>query len=372
MYAPMADRTQVIDGGAVSLGRLGRYELLSRLGAGGMAEVFKALDRAPGASADPLVLKTILPHLADDEEFRSMFINEARLSARFDHPNVVKVLDLGRIEGTLFIAMELVDGCDLSRLLRHLENAKRTLPLFDTIQVTVGALKGLHYAHTCPGSDGKPMGIVHRDVSPGNVLLSRSGVAKITDFGIAKATEGMSERTNAGTLKGKLRYMAPEQLTRAPLDARTDVYAVGMMLHLMLAGQHLFEGFDDLEIIDAIRAGGFLPPSTFNAAVPPELDAICEKATMADPRNRYQSAAEFATALERYANARMSLRTNTLPREIAVLVPAASTEEKSHSGAEKSKSKSKSQSSLRQLAPEMDKALADIAASMPELPGPKR
>lgn len=364
----MADETRVIDSRApMTLGRLGRYELLARVGAGGMAEVFRAIDLAPGASPEPLVIKTILPHLAADPEFQTMFINEARLTARFDHPNVVKVRDLGRIDGALFLAMELVDGCDLSRMLRHLETQQRTLPLFDTLQVTVGVLRGLHYAHTFAGPDGKSLGIVHRDVSPGNVLLTRAGVAKITDFGIAHATDATNDKTSAGTLKGKLRYMPPEQLLHGPMDARTDVFAVGMMLHLMLAGQHLFEGFGDMEIVDAIRSGGFLPPSAFNLTVPPELDAITEKATLPDPNKRFQSAAEFATALERFANARMSLRTNTLPKEIAAIVPAASTDEKSRSG-----SQSKSHSSLRQLAPEMDKALADIAAALPDLPGPKR
>lgn len=363
----MDDRTKVIASGALPPRRCGRYELVSRLGAGGMAEVFVAIDRAPGADTRPIVVKTILPHLSSDPEFQRMFMAEAKLTARFDHPNLVRVLDLGRIDGTLFLAMELVDGCDLSRLLRKLDGEERTLPLFDALQLTVGVLRGLHHAHTFPGANGEPLGVVHRDVSPANVLITRGGIAKVTDFGIAKVEQEAAERTQAGVLKGKLRYMAPEQLVRGPLDARTDVYAVGMVLYMMLAGRHVYEGFGDLELIDAIRSGGFLVPSTYNVAVPPELDQICEKACAFDPRKRFQSAEEFAKVLERYASSRLSLRTNTLAQEIASLAPAVSGEPR-----EESRSNSKSSSSLHQLAPEMATALAEIAKAFPELPKPRK
>lgn len=358
------DATKVLSPGPR---RLGRYELVSKLGAGGMAEVYVAIDRAPGADTRPIVVKTILPHLSADPEFQQMFMAEAKLTARFDHPNLVRVLDLGRIEGTLFLAMELVDGCDLSRLLRKLEGEDRTLPLFDAIQLTVGALHGLHHAHTFPGANGEPLGVVHRDISPANVLLTRSGQAKITDFGIAKVEQEAAERTQAGVLKGKLRYMAPEQLVRGRLDARTDVYAVGMVLYMMLAGRHVYEGFGDIELIDAIRSGGFLIPSTYNPAVPPDLDRICEKACAFDPRLRFQSAEEFAQVLERYASSRLSLRTNTLAQEIVSLAPTAPGEAR-----EDSRSDSKSSSSLHALAPEMAQALAEIAKAFPELPKPKK
>src|SRR5436305_718725 len=257
------------------LGRFGRYELVERIGVGGMAEVYRALDRAPGAGNASVVIKTMLPHLAADAEIQRMFMAEAQIGTQFRHPNVVRVLDLGRVEGVFYLAMEHVDGCDLSRLTRRLEQQKRLLPVYDAVRIVPGVLRGLHYAHTLAGPDGVPLGLVHRDVTPGNILLSRGGEVKITDFGIAKAERNAAEKTQAGTMKGKLRYMPPEQiLGREDLDGRADVYAAGLVLHLLLSGTHPFEGMGEMEIIDAVRAGGILPPSTFNVAVPAALDAI--------------------------------------------------------------------------------------------------
>ena len=348
------------------LGRFGRYELIERIGVGGMAEVYRAVDRSPGASNGSVVVKTMLPHLAADAEIQRMFMAEAQLGTQFRHPNVVRVLDLGRVEGVFFLAMEHVDGCDLSRLTRRLEQQKRLLPVYDAVRIVICVLRGLHYAHTLAGTDGAPLALVHRDVTPGNILIARNGDVKLTDFGIAKAERNADEKTQAGTMKGKLRYMPPEQiLGREDLDGRADVYAAGLVLHLLLSGTHPFEGLGEMEIIDAVRAGGILPPSTFNVSVPVALDKIVDKATQAEPDARYASAAAFADALELYAAGRMSLRTSTLAQEIDAIAPASPGPPSASEPGSVSKSKSLT---LKELAPELGDIAKGIADNLPPIP----
>lgn len=282
----------------------GRYEILDRIGVGGMAEVYRA--RAYGAQGfqKNLVLKKILPHLSDDPHFRSMFVDEAKIAVHLQHQNVVQILDLGRIDDQLFIAMELVEGADLART--FLEAARKSVPfpLGVALYIAKEALKGLHYAHTRAGSDGRPLKIIHRDVSPPNILLSMAGEVKISDFGIAKAAELTNSKTKTGIVKGKLHFMSPEQLKALTLDPRCDVWGMGMVLYTLIAGDHPFEGWSEVDIIDAIRAGNIAPPSAKNPGLPVSLDEIVMKALRVSREERYQTAEEFGAAVERFAKAR--------------------------------------------------------------------
>lgn len=278
----------------------GRYEILERIGVGGMAEVYLAKAYGVGGFHKNLVVKKILPHLSHDPRFRSMFVDEAKIAVHLQHQNVVQILDLGRIDDQLFIAMELVEGSDLARTFLVANKKDVALPLSVTLFIVKEALKGLHYAHTKTGPDGKPLGIIHRDVSPANILLSMAGEVKIGDFGIAKAAE-RSNTTKTGIVKGKLHYMSPEQLRARPLDPRCDVYGMGMVLHTMLSGKHPFEGLPEVDIIDIVRAGTLPAPSSRNEIVPPELDAITMRALALNPEARWGSAQEMGEAIEKYA-----------------------------------------------------------------------
>jgi tRNA A-37 threonylcarbamoyl transferase component Bud32 len=283
-------------------GVFGRYELLDRIGIGGMAEVFRA--RAFGAEGfqKTLVLKKILPHLSDDPRFQAMFVDEAKISVALQHANIVQVFDLGRIDDQLFIAMELVEGDDLVKTLRAAEAKKLVpLPLDVCLYVIHETLKGLHYAHTRTGHDGRALGVIHRDVSPANILLSFAGEVKISDFGIAKAAQ-KTEHTRTGVIKGKIHFMPPEQLEAKPLDARADVYGVGMCMHTLLSGRHPFEGKTDLEVVDLIRTGEIVPPSSLNPDLPPELDRIVGRALTRVPTLRYESAEAFQDAVTQFAD----------------------------------------------------------------------
>lgn len=276
-----------------------RYEILERIGSGGMAEVFRA--RVLGETLTPIVvIKKILPHLSESEDFQTMFMDEARTAAALQHPNIVRLLDLGRMEDRLFMALELIEGTDLAHVVDGARARQRKVPLDAVLYVAIEVLKGLHHAHTRRGADGNPLGIVHRDVSPANVLVSNSGAVKLSDFGLARAKLNES-KTAVGTIKGNAKFMAPEQIYGTQMDARTDVYATGMLLLTMLAGQHPFEGLPIADILDKVMKGEIPLPSAYNSDVPPALDQIVERATKISPRLRYASALELQLALESFA-----------------------------------------------------------------------
>lgn len=278
----------------------GRYEILDRIGVGGMAEVYRA--RAFGAEGfqKTLVLKKILPHLSDDPHFQSMFVDEAKIAVALQHQNVVQILDLGRIDHQLFIAMELVDGADLARTFIQARSRGIPWPQDVVFFIAKEALKGLHYAHTKLGADNHPLGVIHRDVSPANILLSFAGEVKIGDFGIAKAAE-KSHTTRTGLVKGKIHYMSPEQLEGRPLDPRADVFGMGMVLHTLISGAHPLDNLQEVQVIDTIRHGVIPKPSELNPDISPELDALVMRAIEKDPARRYESAEAMGTAIEAYA-----------------------------------------------------------------------
>ena len=277
--------------------QFGRYTLVQRLATGGMAEVFKAKILSTHGFEKLLVIKRILPNLAADKTFVSMFIDEAKLTAQLIHPKIVQVTDFGEDGGQYFIALEFVDGFDGLALLRSAAQKHVRLPIPICMFVASEVLDALDYAHNAKDGDGRPMHLVHRDISPSNVFIARRGDVKLGDFGIAHAQERES-KTQAGTLKGKYGYMSPEQVTGGDLDGRSDIFAVGIVLAEMLMGKRLFSAPNDLDVLLMVRDGRLERWDKYGKDIPPRLDAIVRKALAKSLDERFQSAADFRDALE--------------------------------------------------------------------------
>ncbi|GBC85895.1 Tyrosine-protein kinase MasK [bacterium HR11] len=277
----------------------GPYVLLKRVATGGMAELFVAKKRGVEGFEKTLAIKRILPHLSDNKEFITMFIDEAKVAARLTHPNIVQIFDMGRIDGDYYIAMEYVPGKDLRAVLRRAQEAQRPVPVEIAVIVAIHLCAALDYAHRARDDQGRPLHIVHRDVSPPNVLISYDGDIKLTDFGVAKAAVKM-HITLSGALKGKVLYMAPEQANLQPVDARSDIYSLGVVLYEMLAGRNPFydRGDTELTILEKVRQGRVPPIRTFRPDVPETLAQILEKALQPDPARRYETARELQRDLE--------------------------------------------------------------------------
>ena len=275
---------------------VGRYEISTEIAAGGMATVH--LGRLAGAAGFGRVvaIKRLHRHLARDPEFAEMFIAEANLASRIRHPNVVPTLDVVSTEDELFVVLDYVEGESLSQLTRAAKKADKRLPLAVVSSALIGVLQGLHAAHTAVSADGTPLKIIHRDVSPQNVLVGVDGVARVLDFGVAKAM-GLTQTTRAGTVKGKIPYMPPEQLRGDPLDPRADLYAVGLMLWECFAGKRYFTGDDEFQVAARVQKGVQEPPSSLNSDVPPELDELVMKACHREPDQRFEDALAMAKAL---------------------------------------------------------------------------
>jgi len=228
-----------------------RYELLRLLATGGMAELFLAKQTALEGFEKVVVIKQILGHLAEDDEFVTMFIDEARIAAKLSHPNIVQIYDLGKSEGTHYIVMEYVSGRNVQHMINKTEEDNGLLPMEHVCRVMAGVCDGLYYAHSRKDYDGKALDIVHRDISPQNILVGFNGTVKIVDFGIAKASTQLAQ-TRAGVLKGKYAYMSPEQVRGAAIDHRSDIFSVGLVMYEMLTGQRAFERESSLETLKAI------------------------------------------------------------------------------------------------------------------------
>jgi serine/threonine-protein kinase len=274
-----------------------RYEPIAQIGRGGMAEVLLARVHAVGGVRRLAVLKRIWPELATDPDFVTMFLDEARLSLRLAHPNVVQTYEVITGGGELAIAMEYLDGQPLTRVLNRLLRGSGDLSLSLRLRILAHVLAGLEHAHTLTDVDGSPMGVVHRDVSPQNVFITYDGQVKLVDFGVAK-TLAASHNTRPGTLKGKLAYMAPEQLQRVEIDRRADLFSVGVMLWEMLAARRMWHRMTEVEIVSHLAAGLPLPPLPPDAGRPPYLEAICARALDPDPTCRYATAAEMEMDIE--------------------------------------------------------------------------
>ncbi len=276
---------------------IGKYKLLRLIASGGMAEVYLARQAGAAGFEKLVCLKRILPHLARDRQFVEMFLNEARLAARLDHPNIVSIYDLGEANGNYFIAMEFIDGPSLRAVAKRARERGERLPIAEVVKIVSMAAGGLHYAHELAAADGKPLGLVHRDISPDNILVHRNGMAKVVDFGIAKAANS-SGRTRTGALKGKVAYMPPEQLRGDPLDRRADVFALGVVLYEMIAGRRPWEGDSDVSLIGQIMTEEPKPLSTLRPDAPAGLTAVLDRALAKDREARYSSCHDLQADLE--------------------------------------------------------------------------
>jgi len=280
--------------------RFGKYTLIRRIALGGMAELFLALQKSMAGFEKLIVVKRILPKLAQDEEFIEMLLSEARIAATLSHPNIAHIYDVGVWEDRYYIAMEHVHGEDLRSIVRQMKlKGVRSFPLEHTLAIILGCAKGLAYAHERRDMNGDPMHIVHRDVSPQNALVTFTGDVKLVDFGIAKAGQGV-EDTKAGQLKGKVPYMSPEQAQGLDLDARSDIFSLGVMLFELCTGKRLFRGPSEFETLKKIVEGPYPAPRDINPNLSPRLERIILKALERNPGQRYASARDMQSDLESY------------------------------------------------------------------------
>ncbi|MCP3097762.1 serine/threonine protein kinase [Myxococcus sp. K15C18031901] len=274
----------------------GKYQLLKKLATGGMAEVWLARQMGIEGFQKNLVVKRILPHLAEDREFVEMFRNEALIAARFNHPNIAQVYEFGEANGTYYIAMEFIHGEDLGRVMRKAASAGQWIARPLAIRIVAAACEGLHYAHSRTDDAGRPLRVVHRDISPQNILISFDGSVKLVDFGIAKAAD-QATLTKSGAIKGKFAYMAPEQAAGKPLDGRADIFAIGLVLYELLTGVRPLKRDSELATLQAAMECAIQPPSQV-ADVPEEMDPVVMRAVAKSADDRYRDARQFQTALE--------------------------------------------------------------------------
>jgi serine/threonine protein kinase len=276
------------------------YQILARLAVGGMAEIFLARGVSAADVERYCVLKRILRNRASDLHFVRMFLDEARLAAQLNHPNVAQVYDIGKLADSYFFTMEYVHGETVRAVLQRARSLRRELPLGPILTVIAGAAAGLHHAHERLGFDGRPLGIVHRDVSPSNLMVSYEGGVKLVDFGVAKAADRMQE-TRSGTVKGKISYLSPEQCRGAEVDRRSDLFALGIVMWEMVTGERLYRRASDFENMNAIVNEPPPAPSTRRRSLPPELDALVMRLLAKHPNERYQTADDVVDALEQVA-----------------------------------------------------------------------
>ncbi len=277
--------------------KFGQYVLLEKIATGGMAEVWKARMRGVEGFQKIVAIKKILPHLSDNQDFIEMFVDEAKLAAQLNHNNIIHIYDLGKIQSSYYIAMEYIDGYDLKNILKKAQERDQPLSVEIALFVASKIAAALDYAHRKRDFEDKEMGLVHRDVSPQNVLISQEGDIKLCDFGIAKAASKASH-TQAGALKGKLQYMSPEQAWGRNIDRRSDIFALATVLFEMLTARKLFGGDNELSILEQVREARVTKPSELNDEVTPQIDAIVLKALQKDPANRYQTAGEMQRDLD--------------------------------------------------------------------------
>ncbi len=273
-----------------------RYRVLERLASGGMAEVFIAESASIEGFKKQVAIKRVLPHLSEKKRFIAMFLDEARLSAHLSHSNVVQVFDIGVGDSAYFIVMEYVDGADLKGVIEYMRASGRAFPVQAAVYIVAKMCEGLSYAHELTGTDGAPLRIVHRDVSPPNVLITKYGEIKIVDFGLAKATSQLA-KSEAGIIKGKFSYLAPEAALGGEVDHRADVFAVGIILWEILAGRRLFLGESDFQTVKLVQQASVPSLSKYHRDVPPELESIVARALAQDPAKRYQTARDLARDL---------------------------------------------------------------------------
>jgi len=273
-----------------------RYKVLEKIASGGMAEVFRAESAGLEGFKKTVAIKRVLPHLSEKKQFIGMFLDEARVSAQLSHSNCVQVFDIGVGDNTYFIVMEYVDGADLKGVIEHRKKTGTPFPVEEACLICVRICEGLSYAHELTDNNGESLHIVHRDMSPPNVLITRFGEVKIVDFGLAKANSQL-EKSEPGIIKGKFSYLSPEAAQGLPVDAKTDVFAVGIILWELLAGRRLFMGETDLETVRMVQQARVPPIRQINPKVSVELERVMMRALAGDPAARYQTARDFGRDL---------------------------------------------------------------------------
>lgn len=276
-----------------------KYRVLRKVDAGGMAEVFEGVAEGLRGFSKKVAIKRVLPHLAQNKKFLAMFLDEARLSLHMNHANVVQVFDIGRSGGTYFIVMEYVEGTDLKKIMERMRERQARMPTAQALYIVMEVCKGLGYAHDLSDIEGNNLGIVHRDVSPPNVLISKQGEVKIVDFGLAKATSQL-EHTDPGVVKGKFAYLAPEAAWGKEVDRRADVFACGIILYELLTGKRLFLGENDVATVELVRHASVPALQRHNPEVKPALEAIVRKALAPDVTTRFQTCDEMAEDMASY------------------------------------------------------------------------
>lgn len=296
-----------------------KYRVIKRLEAGGMAEVFVGETVGMQGFKKRVAIKRVLPHLAQNKNFIGMFLDEARLGARLNHANIVTVFDIGAADSTFFIVMEFIDGSNLKKIIDVFRAQGRAFPLKEAIYICMEACRGLSYAHELLDDEGNEMNLVHRDVSPPNILVSKRGEVKVMDFGLAKATTQL-EKTDPGVVKGKFSYLSPEAALGEDVDARADVFGLAIVLWEMLAGRRLFLGESDLETVKMVQRAVVPSIHRIRPEVGEDFEQILNKGLARDPKDRYQSAREFGDALTGFL---FSRQLKTTPYDIAGLVKTA-------------------------------------------------
>ena len=276
-----------------------RYRVIEKLESGGMAEVYRAESEGLQGFRKQVAIKRVLPHLSEKKKFISMFLDEARLSAHLSHSNCVQVFDIGVGDNAYFIVMEYVDGANLKSIAESLKKQGHAFPVAAAVLIALEICKGLAYAHELSDPNGEPLHIVHRDMSPPNVLITKHGEVKIVDFGLAKANSQL-EKSEPGIIKGKFSYLSPEAAMGQDVDPRTDVFAVGIILWELLSGQRLFLGDTDFQTVKKVQQAMVPPIAQLNADVPPELEKIIAKALARDVALRYRNARDLARDLNRF------------------------------------------------------------------------
>jgi serine/threonine protein kinase len=305
--------TGVLPSGSVATGtRLGKYEIVHRIACGGMAEIYLARVEGIHGFHKYVVLKRILPQYAASREFVQMFLKEARVAALLDHANIAHVYDIGEEDGSYFFAMEYLHGEDLHFIMRELTLKGRRLPLERALTIVLGAASGLHFAHDKKADDGRPLGLVHRDVSPSNIFVTFDGGVKVVDFGIAKVTAD-AELSLSNKLKGKLAYMSPEQMSSGSLDRRSDVFALGIVLYETTTHARLFRAEGEAATMRSVMEGAITPPVERIDDYPPRLQQIVLRALERDPSRRYPTARALQLDVEAFArDQRLDVSSSTL------------------------------------------------------------
>lgn len=312
--------------------RIGQYELLERIGIGGMAEVFRARQTGEEGFERFVAIKRILPGIAADGDFVKMFIDEAKIAVQLSHPNIAQIYDLGRQDETYYIAQELVHGKDMGAIVKRQEASDAKLPIQFVLHVGMKICEALQHAHTAHGTMGRPLNIIHRDVSPSNILVSYEGAVKVIDFGLAKAV-GRLVTTQSGIVKGKLAYLSAEQARGEDIDHRSDIFSLGTCMFEWLTGQRLFLRKNDPDTVVAVQQAVVPPLRAIRPDVPNELQSIVKHALEPDPNRRFQSAMELHDALLSYAyDTRSVMRRGAVGEYVRALFPEEDPEDQTFTG----------------------------------------